>query len=155
LKILNIGRTKIGDSGVRHLRKLRSLRTLDLNRTAITDEAFKTLARMRGLSVIRLEGTNITGSGLRRLRGTFDELGLSYTSVTDGAIRRFRAHVQNLYIYGTSITRKGLSSLAMRAALGRVHVSKGTSLSCRDILRLERQGLKIETDDPMACINVK
>lgn len=67
LRVLNIGGTQVGNTGLEHVSHLDNLHTLHLWRTQISDEGLRHLRRLRKLRVLNLWNTNVTDEGLKHL----------------------------------------------------------------------------------------
>ena len=88
---LNLGRTKITDDGLRHLKDLTNLSRLHLENTAITDAGVGRLRWNTALEYLNLYGTKVTDKGLDRLK-TLENLRKVYvwqTAVTDAGAEAF------------------------------------------------------------------
>ncbi|OAI40409.1 hypothetical protein AYO40_04780 [Planctomycetaceae bacterium SCGC AG-212-D15] len=67
LKLLWLGRTKIGDSGLKEVGKLKSLRGLCLCETQIIDAGLGELEGLTDLLLLKLNFTRISDKGLKSL----------------------------------------------------------------------------------------
>src|SRR5215471_12042465 len=87
LKGLALWETPIGDKGIAHLEGLVNLVWLDIGDTAITDEGLRHLQALRSLLSLSLLGTRVGDNGLRYLRvlERLERLDLMKTLVGDGA----------------------------------------------------------------------
>jgi RNA polymerase sigma factor (sigma-70 family) len=117
-----LGRTKITDRGLGHLRPLRRLHTLILIDAPVTDRG---LAHLRGLGSLRalnLTRTRVTDAGLEHLRGL--------------------RHLERLMLTGAAVTDKGLEAVArfpqlLTLRLGRTRVTDAGLAHLRGLRRLE------------------
>ena len=115
LRYLDLRLTHIGDTGVHHLRKLRSLQTLNLFRTSLSDRGLADLRDLRELRVLLIGGTRVTDVGLVHLRrfNRLQKLSLFQTQVTDAGIPSLKvlSSLEQLLISGTKITDLGAKEL--------------------------------------------
>jgi hypothetical protein len=105
LKLVN---TQVTDAGLKGLKVLTSLRTLDVGGTKVTDAGLMELKELKGLQSLSLAGTEITDAGLKELEGvqSLHTLDLSYTQVTDGGLKELKV-LQNLQELDLNNTRVG------------------------------------------------
>src|SRR5260370_308873 len=68
LKTLNLDFTKVTDAGLKNLKELKSLQTLYLGGTAVTDAGLKNLKELKSLQTLDLGGTKITDTGMKELK---------------------------------------------------------------------------------------
>ena len=68
LDSLWLSNTRVTDTGVAHLVKLKRLSILDLDGTRITDASVAHLARLKRLRTLYVGGTRLTRAGINRLR---------------------------------------------------------------------------------------
>lgn len=115
LGTLALGETRITDSGLEAIGKLKNLRSLSLGNTAITDSG---LARLQGcwqLSQINLESTRVTGLGLRHIGGLSElrSVSLADTRVCGSGLSFLAAlpNLQQLNLSGTPIADDDLEHL--------------------------------------------
>lgn len=116
LKRLSLERTVVSDAGMKHLRLLKNLESLNLNLTRITGKGLRVLKGFNKLKLLELSGPRITDSSLKqlpRLPG-LEELRLRNTSVTDRGLKwvaRFSG-LKKLDLQGTQVTGSGLGQLS-------------------------------------------
>lgn len=67
LTSLDLGKTDVTDSGIRHLAGMKSLERLVLTETGITDEGLSLLGDLPALQDLDVSGTSITGAGFHGL----------------------------------------------------------------------------------------
>src|SRR5262245_12750809 len=107
--------TRITDAGLKPLKELNHLRSLELCATQVTDEGIKELKGLKRLQRLDLSGTKITDAGLKELKElkSLQGLDLGYTQVTDAGLKQLKAlnNLQNLDLNGTKITDAGLMEL--------------------------------------------
>ena len=115
LRYLDLRLTHIGDAGVHHLRRLKSLETLNLFRTNLSDNGLADLKDLRQLQVLLIGGTQVTDGGIVHLRrfNRLQKLSLFQTRVTDACIVNLKAlsRLEQLLISGTKITDGGAKEL--------------------------------------------
>jgi hypothetical protein len=99
---VGLGGTSVNDDDLRHLRRLRDLRTLDLSETDITDAGLIHLEDLSQLQTLILGGTEVTDEGLDRLAtlSGLDMLWLAYTGVTRQGVASLQRAMPNTFIYG-------------------------------------------------------
>ena len=71
---LGLGDTKITDAGLKHVKELKSLHTLDLRLTKVTDAGLKELKECKSLQRLTLFETLVTRVGLRELEAARPDL---------------------------------------------------------------------------------
>ena len=123
---LNLGGTKVTDTGLRELAGLKSLQSLDLHKTKVTDEGLKELAGFMRLQTLDVSRTNVTDAGLKELVGlkSLRSLYLSNTRVTDAGLKELAEleGLQSLHLYNTKMTDAGLKELAGLTSLQSLYV---------------------------------
>jgi|AGTN01.3.fsa_nt_gi Serine/threonine protein kinase len=68
MEFLKLGKTNVGDAGIRHLKGLKNLKLIELEGTRITNEGLKELSKFPELNTIDVRDCqSITGSGLQQL----------------------------------------------------------------------------------------
>jgi hypothetical protein len=127
LKVLELWETSIGDKGIAHLEGLVNLVCLDIGDTAITDEGLRHLQALRSLRQLTLLGTRVSENGLRYLRtlDRLEHLDLMKTQVGDGAALELGSMpgLKSVRVYQTGMTEAGYLTLrqAMPACEIRFH----------------------------------
>jgi hypothetical protein len=91
LAVLNLGRTKVTDDGLKSLEGLKNLRKLHLENTRIGDAGLAHLKNLSSLEYLNLYGTQVTDSGLSELEGL--------------------KHLKSLYLWQTKVTPEGVEKL--------------------------------------------
>ena len=88
LTTLNLFACKISDSGMSQLAELRNLRYLDLQHTQITDVGLKELKQLKNLETLDLGSDRITDAGLRELGGLkkLSSLTVDSNQITDAGL---------------------------------------------------------------------
>jgi len=66
--LLELGGTRVSDSGVSELSNLPLLDSLYLERTAITDDSIRHMLKFKSLKMLNVAGTAITPKGIARLQ---------------------------------------------------------------------------------------
>ncbi len=134
--------TEVTDAGLKELKKLKSLQSLDLTDTKITDAGLKELKELKSLQSLDLTDTKITDAGLKELKElkSLQELDLSGTKVTDAGLKELKElkSLQRLNLFGTSVTDAGLKELKelkhlQWLVLGPVAVTDGALRTLREI----------------------
>jgi Leucine-rich repeat (LRR) protein len=100
LTTLNFNTTGIGDDGLREIARCKSLTALFLRNTQISDAGLKQLTDVTNLSELDVSGTRITDTGLKELvRLTkLRTLLLSRNQVTNETLRRLHHSLPDLHI---------------------------------------------------------
>ena len=105
----------VTDAGLKHLRGLTNLETLELSHTQITDDGLKHLTGLPNLNYLELAGTKITDAGLECLKGmtNLDSLNLGSTLVTDGGLAMLKrlTKLKQLELSCTRVTSQGIEEL--------------------------------------------
>lgn len=101
--VLNLGRTKITDDGLKAVEGLKNLRKLHLENTKITDAGLAHLKNLSNLEYLNLYGTQVTDAGLEQLVG----------------LKNLRA----LYLWQTKATPQGVEKL--KKALPKCEINTG------------------------------
>lgn len=125
LEQLKLRKTGIGDEGVRHLGRLRMMRTLDLSgNSKITGATMQCLAPMQQLEELDLSGTSVDDEGARRLSAlqSLRVLSLSGARLTDAGVRRLCSlkQLRSLTLDGNDISDDALAGLARLPRLTRL-----------------------------------
>ncbi len=102
--------TRITDAGLRELRFLTKLTSLDLSGTKITGAGLKELAGLKNLVRLDLSGEQLTDGSLRVLREN-DMLGLLFRP-WDAQSRRSGDEITTFGFLHTQVTDAGLAELA-------------------------------------------
>ena len=81
---VNLIATEITDAGMKELKELKSLQTLELHETKVTDAGMKELKELKSLQTLYLWGTDVTDAGMKELKElkSLQMLLLSNTKVT-------------------------------------------------------------------------
>lgn len=116
LRSLNIGLTRIGDTGIECLREKTSLTKLTIWDNPLTDRGMVAIGTLTGLESLDLEGTKITSAGaahLVRLK-KLKYLDLNRTKIDDKALAAIGQLplLETLALSDTAITAVGLKHLA-------------------------------------------
>jgi len=105
-----------GDAEMRHVGRLKNLRTLYLDDTEITDAGMVYLKGLAELDVLALHGTNINGEGLANLSALpkLRVLNLSKCPITDDSLAHIKGltSLETLAFQDTKITDRGFAHLA-------------------------------------------
>ena len=112
---LHAEHTPIGDTDLRNLLGMRSLRLLDLTGTCVTDAGLVHLLGCADLEVVSLWDTTITDAGLALLGRlpNLRQLGLGNTAVTDAGLRHLAGlhRLRLVQLTGTGVEGPGLAHL--------------------------------------------
>jgi len=115
--------TEVTDAGLKELKKLKSLQSLDLTDTKITDAGLKELKELKSLQELDLSGTKVTDAGLKELKElkSLQRLNLFGTSVTDAGLKELKElkHLQWLVLGPVAVTDGALRTLR---EIGLLHV---------------------------------
>jgi hypothetical protein len=103
LAVLNLGRTKITDDGLKAIENLKNLRKLHLENTHIGDAGLSHLKNLTSLEYLNLYGTQVTDSGLTELEGL--------------------KNLKSLYLWQTKVTPAGVDKL--KQALPKCEINTG------------------------------
>jgi len=129
LKALGVSGARLTSEGLKHLRRLRNLRSLSLSDNAgIKDDGMESLAQLASLEDLGLDGTGVTANGVKQLR-CLDKLRFLDLSrnpeITDEALRHVAhmANLESLYLDGTRITSRGLDHLKRLTRLADLTIS--------------------------------
>ena len=121
---VDLGKTEVTDAGLKDLKELKGLRTLNLSRTKITDTGLKDLKELRGLRFLALDRTQITDAGLKDLKELKDlkTLYLYENQITDAGLKDLKElqNLQSLCLVGTKISSAGMTDL--KQALPKTHI---------------------------------
>jgi hypothetical protein len=101
--VLNLGRTKITDDGLKALEGLKNLRKLHLENTHIGDAGLSHLKNLTTLEYLNLYGTQVTDSGLSELDGL--------------------KNLKSVYLWQTKVTPEGVEKL--KKALPKCQINTG------------------------------
>ena len=102
LEILPLGRG-VGDSGLRHLRNLTSLRSLSVMDESISDEGLSHLAQMTQMESLYIQKTQVSNEGLVHLKQM--------------------TKLKRLHLWGTRVTQEGLIHLKHLRDIEQLRVS--------------------------------
>ena len=107
--------TEVTDSGLEHLKELKSLRVLNLNGTKVTGSGFVHLKKMKRLQYLLLGSLTVTDVGMEHLKElkSLRCLNLNATLVTDAGLRHLKGlkKMEDLYLSSTKVTDSGLEYL--------------------------------------------
>jgi hypothetical protein len=101
--VLNLGRTKVTDDGLKAVEGLKNLRKLHLENTHIGDAGLSHLKSLTTLEYLNLYGTQVTDSGLSELEGL--------------------KNLKSLYLWQTKVTPEGVEKL--KKALPKCQINTG------------------------------
>ena len=121
----NLDGTKVSDSDLRLICKLRRTKKLSLNKTDVSDEGLISIRGMTELNYLGLMKSKVTTEGIRLLPPPRNgcTLVLEDTSVGDSAVANLsRCGLLNLQ--GTSITSQGIKELAESKTLNVLSISR-------------------------------
>ena len=109
IRSLNLASTRITDSGLQQVGRLRRLDWLSLENTGVTDHGLIHLRHLRFLECLNLDKTRIEGPGLNYLRGLdrLNILALRDGPLRDGGLENLTRlpRLWVLYTSGSRITR--------------------------------------------------
>jgi hypothetical protein len=115
LESLTLIQTNIGNEGLVHLEGLRNLKSLTLPMTLVSDAGMQSLAKLQNLQQLDLENVPVTDTGLAPLGGLVQlkKLLLSRTKVTDAGLNHLSrlVNLEELSLDRLPITDTGLSHL--------------------------------------------
>ncbi len=106
---------KIGDEGLRHLKKLQNIERLSLQNIGITDEGMQHVAKLKNLTHLDLTYSSISGEGITHLKGLkLKALNLKTNNIDNEALKVVGSFsdLEFLSLAGTKVTDKGLAHLA-------------------------------------------
>ncbi|MGA2259183.1 MAG: hypothetical protein ABSG53_31305, partial [Thermoguttaceae bacterium] len=113
---VDLARTKVTDAGMRHLKRLANLKSLNLSGTPVTDAGLRLLKGLTKLQFLNLVDTKVTDAGLEILKGwtRLQLLDLGETPVTDAGLGHLEGLTQlkSLSLRQTRVTDAGLVHLA-------------------------------------------
>ena len=147
LKTLDLSFSRTGDSALAFTKALTALEEVQLNETEVTDAGLAHLRDVPRLKKVCLSGTKITDAGLE-LVGQLSQLtslGLGGTNITDAGLLHLNG-LQNLEVLGlrdTSISDAGLEYLGPLKKL-RYLVVDGTRVSQGGLQRLKRSASRLQ-----------
>jgi hypothetical protein len=112
LTTLNIGWNRRIGTGLENLEGLTQLQNLEMYSTGVTDEGLGHLVGLTGLQTLNLASTKVTDTGLTHLLGMKDlrTLNLRYTQVSDTGLEQLRSlrNLRSLALNGTRTTNEGI-----------------------------------------------
>jgi RNA polymerase sigma factor (sigma-70 family) len=115
LHTLDLTLTKITDAGLKELKDLKGLTSLGIGRTEITDTGLAELKNLNKLSSLDLFGTQVTDAGLKELNElkSLTTLNLRFTQVTDAGLKELKGlkNLKSLDLPDTKVTGTGLKEL--------------------------------------------
>ncbi|MEK6249609.1 MAG: hypothetical protein N2C12_15610, partial [Planctomycetales bacterium] len=113
---LSLERTVVSDAGMKHLRLLKNLESLNLNLTRVTGKGLANIEGVSKLRLLELSGPRITDHSLKHLPRlpSLEELRLRNTSVTDRGLKSIAqfSGLNRLDLEGTQVTGSGLDDLS-------------------------------------------
>jgi len=94
------GNVRVTDAGLKELKELKSLQTLDLSETKVTDAGLKELKEIKSLQTLYLWNTKVTDAGLKELKelNNLKVLHLLDTKVTDAGVKELQMALPKLNI---------------------------------------------------------
>ncbi len=131
LRTLNLEGTKVSDKGLRFLRKIPNLETLELSvhdpGVIISDDSAEALGKITTLRKLSLGGVKITDAGLKHIGALtrLENLALDHTKVTNAGLAHLTqlSHLQHFLCNGLLITDEGAAHLAKIPSLLHLHGS--------------------------------
>ena len=125
-----LGRTKITDAGLTHLRGLTQLQSLDLQYDNVTDAGLFNLQNMKQLQTLSLSSTKITDAGLASLQALtgLQSLYLVETKVTAAGVQKLQGR--------QSGTRSSFHRNLLRALSNTPRGGVGIGVGFHDAIRL-------------------
>jgi hypothetical protein len=146
LRVLKRGLFDLTETGLRSMKDMKRLQSLDLENTAATDAGMVYVAQMSGLECLFLS-PRISDAGVSQLSGLagLKTLGLSGAKVTDEALKNVKtlAELRTLWLSDTRVTARGIAQLRGMKKLERVGVS-GTGISDYDSEELNSIGIPVK-----------
>jgi DNA-binding beta-propeller fold protein YncE len=116
LKQLQMGHSKVSNSGLRHLRNLHSVESLTLIQTNISDEGLVHLEGLPDLKSLNLHMSLITDAGMRSLARLqkLEQLDLDDAEISDAGLAQLAGliNLKKLLLSRTNITDAGLVHLS-------------------------------------------
>jgi len=143
LRTLELGKTKITETGIGHLSGLTALESLRLSYTPLADDGLKHLAGMTKLKSLNLGGCKIEGPGLAHLAAMkqLEELDLGYNPLTEEALPHLRrlTSLRDLDLTLTKIEDDAALRLTKALPKARIRDAWG-----EDVLLVQPERRKIE-----------
>jgi Leucine Rich repeat len=106
---------RVTDAGLKNLKELKGLRTLDLGKCQVTDAGLKELRELNKLEVLMLDSTKVSDAGLKELKDLkrLHTLDLDNTKITDDGLKELKGlkELQVLSLVDTKVTDAGLKHL--------------------------------------------
>ena len=104
---------KVTDAGLKELKDLKQLNTLDLYGTPVTDAGLKELADLKQLTTLNLSGTQVTNAGLKELKDLKQLTTLKLRNVTDAGLAELKdlKQLTSLNLGATGVTADGVADL--------------------------------------------
>ena len=146
LHSLDLSGTRISAAGLRHLDGLTRLDSLYLADTGLTDDALQHIEPLSALEYLGLSGTRITDEGMKRLGKLtrLRSLSLSGRQITNESVKHIADLPQlwNLSLSGTRITDEGLMHLPKLKRLSRLFLrgAQVTSSGLSHLTPIQRLG---------------
>jgi hypothetical protein len=136
LILLDLRQTKITDTGLAHISKMKRLEWLFLAGTGVSDAGMKEVSKLTNLEYLSLDDTQVTDAGIAHLRSLqkLDEFSLDGTPVT-GACLEDLVEIKSLRVLDLRETEMQGEGLAQLAALPKLEllILNDTSVSDADL----------------------
>ncbi len=105
------------DEYVRHLLKLRTLRSFQAEGSLLTDEGIARIAEIRSIRLLNVSGSQLTDNGTKvfQTMPNLETLQLWNTNLTDASVENLSklTHLKSLYLGSSSITEDGFKKIQM------------------------------------------
>jgi Leucine-rich repeat (LRR) protein len=130
LRTLDIGGSKVGDAGVKNLKKIPELQALFLDRTQVGDEGLKAIAEFPHLTWLDVSGAKVSDVGAAELATSKSGLRVlrlaDNAGVTDVGLRALAGlgELKTLDLAGTGITLAGRVELSSLKSLRRLNLAR-------------------------------
>ncbi|MEM7233390.1 MAG: glycosyltransferase, partial [Planctomycetota bacterium] len=124
--------TRVTDSGLRNLSRLKRLFSLRLEGTQVTDRGLAPIARLPHLQNLHLDRTAVTDDGIAALTNShrLRTLSLTRTGITDRALSGVGDAMRRLAFSHTRVSDHGVETLARRTGLQEIELA-GTAITDR------------------------
>jgi hypothetical protein len=114
-RIVGVTWVKATDAGLKELKGLKTLETLNVANSAVTDAGLKELKGLRELQMLSLGGTRVMDAGLKALPplAALQSLDLSSTRVTDAGLKELTGlkNLRHLDLRKTDVSDAGVAAL--------------------------------------------
>lgn len=130
LRAIDLGGSKVGDAGVKNLKKIPDLQALFLDRTSVGDEGLKAIAECPNLTWLDVSGAKVTDAGVAALGASKSGLRLlrlaDNPGITDAGFRALatQAGLKTLDLAGTGITLSTPTDLSGLKVLRRLSLAR-------------------------------